>query len=278
MFFVLDENKNLKEALDKEGVYAALEKAIADGNLESIDSKSAFVSKFKCCVTGGTFKLAVTTQAKFNELATANKIESDTIYYIEDDTTLDDIEEMLDEHETYINDIANGVNAVPKAEQANQAESIKYGEQYKVFDEIKRELINQIYPVGSIYISANGTHPADALGIGEWELLPEYCTLWNAADTSELSQTLPEQLPNIKGNAIFRNMVNNNLIRSADGALGVYENTYTQDVQSAIDEHINGREYTNTLVFSASLHNSTYTDNGIVRPKSFCVAMWKRVM
>ena len=117
-YFVLDENKNLKEALDKEGVYAALQQAIADGSLERIDSDSAFVSKFKCCVGGGTFRLAVITQAQFNNLAATGRIEEDVIYHITDDNTLDEIAkrmEMIDGISAEVENIKSGATVVGKA-------------------------------------------------------------------------------------------------------------------------------------------------------------------
>jgi hypothetical protein len=95
MFYVLDEHHNLIEAYDKEGVLAVLSQAIKDGSLSGITADSAFVSKVKCCVTGGTNKVAFVTQAKYNELLASGSLLANCMYYITDDTTADDIDAEL---------------------------------------------------------------------------------------------------------------------------------------------------------------------------------------
>ncbi len=104
MFYVVDDKKNLIEAYDKEGVLSLLAQAIQDGSLEGITADSAFISKIKCCVSGITNKIAFVTQAKYNELLQDNKIESNTYYYITDDTTAEDIEEQLAVLTTRVNE------------------------------------------------------------------------------------------------------------------------------------------------------------------------------
>ena len=68
------------------------------------------------------------------------------------------------------------------------------------FNQLKSELINQMYPIGSIYLtvstSATGSSsPAQWLG-GTWERLPENLALWTAS--SGAGQTIGAGLPNIK--------------------------------------------------------------------------------
>lgn len=95
MFYVLDENNNKVEAFDKEGVLAAIEKAIADGSLTGLVADAAFVTKLKCCVTGATTKMAFVSQAKYNELVATGGIQSDTYYILTDDSTIDELNEIL---------------------------------------------------------------------------------------------------------------------------------------------------------------------------------------
>lgn len=95
MFFVIDENNNKIEAYDKEGVLAVLSKAIKDGSLSGISADAGFVSKLKCCVTGGTSKVAFVTQAKYNELKASNGLLENCLYYITDDTTAEDMDKAL---------------------------------------------------------------------------------------------------------------------------------------------------------------------------------------
>lgn len=126
MFFVLDENHNLIEAYDKEGVLAVLEKAIADGSLSGITEDSAFVSKLKCCVTGGTNKVAFVTQAKYNELKASGSLVANCLYIVTDDTTASDIDAMLSELTNTVNAIMEGTKAVPKADVAEKLSAVGF--------------------------------------------------------------------------------------------------------------------------------------------------------
>ena len=110
MFYVLDENNNKVEALDKEGVFAVLAQAIADGSLTSLVADAAFISKLKCCVSGDEHKVAFVSTAKYNELATAGTIEANCLYYITDDTSYADFNKALEELTATINDCTNAYN------------------------------------------------------------------------------------------------------------------------------------------------------------------------
>lgn len=96
MFYVLDENGNRQEGLTKEETLSILQQAINDGSLAGIEKDSAFVSKLKCCVDGGTFKMAFITEAKFNELKVNNQLDEETLYFITDDTTEAVLEETIE--------------------------------------------------------------------------------------------------------------------------------------------------------------------------------------
>lgn len=111
-FYVLDENNNKVEAYDKEGVLAVLEQAIENGSLEQITANSAFVTKLKCCVGGGTYKMAFITQEKYNELKTNSQLSSDTIYWITDDTTCEEINKALTSINNNITSINNRLDAL----------------------------------------------------------------------------------------------------------------------------------------------------------------------
>ena len=93
--YVHDEKNNLIDALSKEEIYALLADVIEQGELP-IAQNEAFVTMFKNIVDGNPYKIAFCTQAQYNELEALGEIEEDTLYYITDDTTLDDIEAYLD--------------------------------------------------------------------------------------------------------------------------------------------------------------------------------------
>lgn len=125
MFFCLDENKNLVEALDKQGVLNALETAIRDGSLKNLVADSAFVNKLKCCVGGDTFQVAFIPQAKFNELAAVNQLKSNCLYFITDETTVDDLDETIANLNQELSDIKDGKTIVPKADDTKKINGIK---------------------------------------------------------------------------------------------------------------------------------------------------------
>lgn len=121
MFFVLDENHNLIEAYDKEGILAVLSQAIKDGSLSGISADAGFVSKLRCCVGGDTHPIAFVSQAEYNELQARGSLIKDCIYYITDDTTAENIDAQLKSINDTLNGIIYGVQVVPKAENANHA-------------------------------------------------------------------------------------------------------------------------------------------------------------
>lgn len=121
-FYVLDENHNLIEAYDKEGVLAVIEKAIADGSLSGLVADASFVTQLKCCVSGQTNKIAFVTQAKYNELAKNNQTIANCYYYITDDTTLDEIDEMLVSLNNMLVDIHEG--KTPMIQRARTADQL----------------------------------------------------------------------------------------------------------------------------------------------------------
>lgn len=94
-FYVLDDNNNKVEALDKEGVLNAIETAIRDGSLEGLVANAGFISKLKCCVSGATNKMGFITQAQYNNLKARNLLEKNTLYIITDDSTAENLEEQL---------------------------------------------------------------------------------------------------------------------------------------------------------------------------------------
>ena len=130
MFYVLDENHNLVEAYDKEGVLAVLAQAIADGSLSGIVADSAFVTQLKCCVGGATHKMAFVSQAKYNELEASGGLLENCMYYITDDTKgvetdalLNALSNKVSSVESWKTSIESGSKSVPNASYASSAGS-----------------------------------------------------------------------------------------------------------------------------------------------------------
>lgn len=169
MFFVLDENKNLIEGYDKEGVLALLEQAIEDGDLSGIEADSAFVSKLKSLVNGTTHHIEFVTQAQYNAIEQAGTLVPNTYYFITDDDTAEDLENA-------VNGILDGTTAVPNATEANHATSAEDAENAEKVNNlaITRDA-NGVLKIGDIIIpqkqllwsSANGHNLVDNLNISE---------------------------------------------------------------------------------------------------------------
>lgn len=112
MFFVIDENHNLVEAYDKEGVLAVLEKAIADGSLSDLVADASFVSKLKCCVSGQTNRVAFVTQAKYNELEAMGGLIANCYYFITDSSEVEDIDKALADINEALTALGNRLRAL----------------------------------------------------------------------------------------------------------------------------------------------------------------------
>lgn len=121
MLFVYDENNNRIEALDKEGVFALLAQAIADGSLANVDAAAAFVSKLKCCDSGQTNKIAFVTQARYNELLAAGEVLTNCYYFVTDDTTAESMDAAIEELQKQVGGILGGEESVSHAYSADVA-------------------------------------------------------------------------------------------------------------------------------------------------------------
>lgn len=123
-FYVLDENNNKIEALDREGVLNVIETAIANGSLANLVADAGFITKLKCCVSGKTNKMGFITQAQYNELVANGLVQNNTMYFIYDDNTAENIEEQINSFNETLNNFINGNAPVPKATSAEYAEHI----------------------------------------------------------------------------------------------------------------------------------------------------------
>ena len=129
----------------------------------------------------------------------------------------------------------------------------------------------KIYPVGSIYISANNDDPATLFG-GTWSLIGADRVLWGVSSSTTPGSTLGEQLPNITGNVDWRGGAQGHLeVTYESGALRKSDYgqlTYPQP--SGVSSGYHG------IRLDASQSNSVYTANGIVRPNAYTVHFWQR--
>lgn len=160
-------------------------------------------------------------------------------------------------------------------------------------DDLVSNLLNKIYPVGSIYISINNVSPASFLG-GSWSQLPEGYALWTCS--SEAGETINAGLPNIKGEAQIDG--NGGVLLNGgttSGALGGNDNkkqpgsggwtssfpgvpitfnastgqiyTVTADDGTKTEHYTTEDEYTSYTIFGKS---------NTVQPPAYKVYAWKR--
>ena len=144
------------------------------------------------------------------------------------------------------------------------------------------DILNSVYPVGSIYITVGtgttgSSSPASFLG-GTWTRLPDGYTLWTASSGAYdgTNGTIAAGLPNIKASWYMPNFIrfgNNPDEGSATGAGSItYEKNgnHAQSGSAQSAWHI-------TNNFNANSYNSVYNDNtSTVQPPAIKVYMWRR--
>lgn len=126
------------------------------------------------------------------------------------------------------------------------------------------QLLDVIYPVGSIYITTTTTCPLEALGVGTWELVAEDRVLQGAGTRGAVGTTLEESLPNLKSNS------NNILVTNTATGLVKYNADWSGT---------NGTTYPFFIGdFDASRSSSTYQDGAPVQPDAYLVNIFRRTM
>lgn len=130
-------------------------------------------------------------------------------------------------------------------------------------------VLNLVYPVGSIYLSVTSTNPLQTLGIGTWSLVSRGRVLQGAKSGQTLGSTLEAGLPNITGEVTnYGNGTGSDISYSgamyarANGSLvGESEDTQGNSIIYGID---------------ASKSNSIYGNSTTVQPPAYLVNIWRR--
>lgn len=132
----------------------------------------------------------------------------------------------------------------------------------------KQEVFLAVHPVGSIFLSTDGTEPAE-LYSGTWERI-ENCTIWGASDAHPAGTKLEAGLPNIYGQL-------NGALFSSDNptASGILHTTLANGYiltkgSSSGDVSI----YANNIRTSGS---SIYGNSTTVQPPAYCMYIWRRI-
>lgn len=154
-----DADKNKYEAFTKEEVLEVIQEAISSGELP--DEINGLVLRFKNPVDNQSYKIAFCTQAKYNELESGGQLEANCIYYITDDTTLDDLEDYIDNQDEILNNkIDNEVATLNNKINGKVAKEVLYE------DEDLGDFYSNIENNGSnINLSCEGDNEKSALRI-----------------------------------------------------------------------------------------------------------------
>ena len=140
------------------------------------------------------------------------------------------------------------------------------------------QLIDLIYPIGSIYMSVTQTSPASFLG-GTWTPLEEGKALWTTTTASTGGATIAAGLPNITG-SFYVNLRGQGWPQGVGGKSGAFK-----DSPLASDGYYGSESYqsnpawndiTTRPTFNASSSNSIYGASTTVQPPAIRVYAWQR--
>ena len=109
-----DENKNKVEVYNKEELLQLLADMIEAGTLDpsTITADNPFVTHFKNIVDGNAYGIAFCTQAEYNEMEQGGTLEENVIYYITDDETFEDLEELVNDLSDQVEQLDDDVTAL----------------------------------------------------------------------------------------------------------------------------------------------------------------------
>ena len=153
---------------------------------------------------------------------------------------------------------------------------------YSSFSQIKQLILEQIYPVGSMYISLSKTDPATVLGFGTWSPIDGYSLWADKSDQDFFSDYgtvyRSPSLPNISGSFTIQDSNGSNQL-SVVGCTGAftgisktdaYGNRYTISTEEIQTTPV-------AVTFDAHQFDSTYGNiDGKVIPTSIKCHIWYR--
>jgi hypothetical protein len=135
-------------------------------------------------------------------------------------------------------------------------------------------LLNNIYPVGSVYLSITETCPLATLISGStWELVSSGKALWTG-DGTNANTTIEAGLPNITGTA---EVVSYTVAKAGEWTKsGAFNSSVVWDYINTISKNANGYNLNGQLSFKASDSSSIYGNSSTVQPPAYVVNVWQR--
>lgn len=139
------------------------------------------------------------------------------------------------------------------------------GEEYKI-GMAQADIINMVYPVGSIYLSLSNSDPSIIFG-GTWEKIEEGYMLMSSGENFETGDYIEAGLPNITGTLGAPTQEGS---PSSSGAFGIKTRVTSGRAAGANAGSV-------TWDFDASRSSSVYGNSDTVQPPALVVNIWKRV-
>ena len=134
------------------------------------------------------------------------------------------------------------------------------------------EVLEALYPIGSLYLGTQDTCPLETLGIGTWTKLNSGRLLQISDDSHTADTTIEAGLPNITGRvAQFRY---GSIIVGGTGAFEGVEHSEAQTISVSASTN---REL-NTISLDASRSSSIYGKSNTVQPPAYVINVWKRTL
>lgn len=161
----------------------------------------------------------------------------------------------------YVNGISFNTLNIAYTKQNGESES----------KDLKSDIVNLIYPVGSVYISVNNANPGTLFG-GTWTKISEGRVLQGANASHSAGTIVEAGLPNITG-------VGPRHSHELWNGLGTSGAVYTaNDDTGGRGEHGDGGSLGDRgWNFDASRSNPIYGKSNTVQPPAFFVNIWKRI-
>lgn len=143
------------------------------------------------------------------------------------------------------------------------------------------DLVDKIYPVGSIYLSVNNTNPGTLFG-GTWTQIAQGRTIFGAGTLNTITytagSTVNAGLPNVTGKVVFAysdyNVGNTDYAQKVSGPF--YYNR-SEESGTSWDASSGNADAQRQIYMDLSRANSIYGNSTTVQPNAFVCYIWQRI-
>lgn len=135
------------------------------------------------------------------------------------------------------------------------------------------DVLEALYPIGSLYLGTQDTCPLETLGIGTWTKLNSGRLLQISDDSHTADTTIEAGLPNITGRVSefrYGSQIN--------GANGAFNQTETTSPAKAILVSETTDREVQSVSLDASRSSSIYGRSSTVQPPAYVINVWKRTL